>query len=214
MQDGFNAPRYAFHSCSALIRKGMDMRNRNLSNWVLLLLLAVVSSPTQAQKSVTAATEPKARTITTSDLTTPVLKEIQDIEERMVAVAADFPDGLYNTYRPKGDPDVRTPAEILLHVAEQNQSAASLIRTKQQQEALITSGKRANAKEILTFLSKPDTVAKVKASFDAVQQAIQDNPDPKNMNWWLYVIAHSNGHFGNLVTYHRENGLVPPTSRQ
>ena len=109
---------------------------------------------------------------------------------------------------------MRTPAEILLHVAEQNQSAASLIRTKQQQEALIASGKRPAAKDILTFQSKPDTVAKLKASFDAVRQAIQDNPDPKNMNWWFYVIAHSNGNFGNLVTYYRENGLVPPTSRQ
>src|SRR5207253_1535481 len=87
-------PRYAFHGCSALIRKGMDMRNRNLLNWVLLLLLAVVSSLTQAQRSVPAAAEPKAWTISTSDLTTPVLKEIQDIDERMVAVAADFPDEL------------------------------------------------------------------------------------------------------------------------
>ena len=43
-----------------------------------------------------------------SDLTRPVLKEIQEIKERTVAIAEDFPDDLYNTYRPKGNPDVRS----------------------------------------------------------------------------------------------------------
>ena len=70
------------------------------------------------------------------------------------------------------------------------------------------------AKDILTYVSKPDTVTKVKASFAAVRKAIEENPDPKKLEWWIYVIAHSNGHFGNLVTYYRENGLVPPSSRQ
>src|SRR5437667_7011138 len=105
-------------------------------------------------------------------------------------------------------------AQILLHIAEQNESAASLIRTKPQQEALIASGKKQTAKDILTYVSKPDTVTKVKASFAAVRKAIEENPDPKKLEWWIYVIAHSNGHFGNLVTYYRENGLVPPSSRQ
>jgi hypothetical protein len=160
-------------------------------------------SPTVTQSSLTS----------TSDLTMAVLKEIQDIEARTVAIAQDFPDNLYNSYRLKGDQDVRTAAEILLHIAEQNYSYASLMRSKQQQEALIASGKT-NAKDILTFVSKKDVVVKVKASFAAVREAIQDNPDPKKLDSWLYVIAHSNGHFGNLVTYYRDNGLVPPTSRQ
>jgi hypothetical protein len=121
---------------------------------------------------------------------------------------------LYNTYRPKGDPDVRTAAQILLHIAEQNYSAASLIRTKQQQEALIAAGKVPHANDVLTFVSKQDTAEKVKGSFAAVRNAIEENPDPKKAEWWLYVIAHGNGHFGNLVTYYRDNGLVPPTSRQ
>ncbi|PYX68695.1 MAG: hypothetical protein DMG72_22590, partial [Acidobacteria bacterium] len=119
--------------------------------------------------------------ISASDLTKPVLKEIQDIEERTVAIAEDFPDELYNTYRPKGDPDVRTAAEILLHIAEQNESAASLIRTKPQQDALIASGRKWAAKDILTYVSKPDTVTKIKASFVAVRRAIEENPDPKKL---------------------------------
>ena len=189
------------------------MSKSSLLSGILVIVVAIGSEFAPAQKSPLATSEQKAL-VNASDLTKPVLKEIQDIEERTVAIAEDFPDELYNTYRPKGDPDVRTAAEILLHIAEQNESAASLIRTKPQQEALIASGKKQTAKDILTYVSKPDTVTKVKASFAAVRKAIEENPDPKKLEWWIYVIAHSNGHFGNLVTYYRENGLVPPSSRQ
>src|SRR2546430_9619386 len=97
--------------------------------------------------------EQHASMISASDVAKPVLKEIQDIEERTVAIAEDFPDNLYNSYRPKGDQDVRTAAEILLHIAEQNYSYASLMRTKKQQEALFASGTKPDATDILTFVS-------------------------------------------------------------
>src|SRR5713101_6605416 len=186
------------------------MHKRSLLSGLLVIVVTLGSEGVLAQKS-TGATLEKSQATCSPELTKEVLKQIQDIEERVDAVAEDFPDNLYNTYRPKGDEDVRNAAEILLHIAEQNQSAASLIRTKQQQNALIAAGKHASAKEILTYVSKQDTVVKVKASFVAVRKAIQENPDPTNVEWWLYVIAHSNGHFGNLVTYYRNNGLVPPS---
>ena len=190
------------------------MNWRSLLRGLLVIVVAMGSTFARAQKSPCETSGRHASMLGASDLTRPVLKEIQDIEERTVAIAEDFPDDLYNTYRPKGNPDVRTAAEILLHIAEQNESAASLIRTKPQQEALIASGKKRAAKDILTYVSKPDTVTKVKASFMAVRKAIEENPDPKKLEWWIYVIAHGIGHFGNLVTYYRENGLVPPSSRQ
>src|SRR5215470_1661261 len=69
--------------------------------------------------------EPKLSSPSAFDFTKPVLDEIKDIEDRVVAIAADFPDELYNSYRPKDDPEVRTAAEILLHIADQNYDAAS-----------------------------------------------------------------------------------------
>src|SRR5437870_11982652 len=92
---------------------------------LLVIVVAMGSTFARTQKSPRETSEQHASMISASDLTKPVLKEIQDIEERTVAIAEDFPDELYNTYRPKGDPDVRTAAEILLHIAEQNESAAS-----------------------------------------------------------------------------------------
>src|SRR5438132_5664504 len=111
------------------------MSNRSVLRGLLVIVVAMGSTFARTQKSPRETSEQHASMISASDLTKPVLKEIQDIEERTVAIAEDFPDELYNTYRPKGDPDVRTAAEILLHIAEQNESAASLIRTKPQQDA-------------------------------------------------------------------------------
>lgn len=190
------------------------MTQKSAVSGLLGITIVLVGGFVEAQQPGTATSERESAASNAPEFMSAVLETIQDIEDRTVAVAQDFPDDLYSTYRPKNNEDVRTVAQILLHVAEQNQSAASLIRTKQQEEALIAAGKRRLAKDILTFVSKPDTVSKVRESFEAVQEAIRSNPDPKNAQWWLYVIAHSNGHFGNLVIYYRDNGLVPPTSRQ
>ena len=123
------------------------MNGRSLLRGLLVIMVATGSMFARAQKSPRETSEQHASMLGASDLTRPVLKEIQDIEERTVAIAEDFPDDLYNTYRPKGNPDVRTAAEILLHIAEQNESAASLIRTKPQQDALIASGRKWAAKD-------------------------------------------------------------------
>ena len=199
---------------AAPLTKGSGWGKRTVLGVLLAVALGSGAGSARAQKSPAAAREPEVPSISGPQLATEVLKAIEDVEKRTVEVVEDFPDNLYNTYRPQGNPEVRTAAEILLHVAEQNYSAASLIRSKEQQEALIASGKKPSAKEILTYVSKSDTAAKVKSSFAAVRSAIQGNPDPKHLEWWLYVIAHGNWHFGNLVTYYRENGLVPPSSRQ
>lgn len=148
-----------------------------------------------------------------AQLTGSVLEHLGNIEKKVVAIAEDFPDELYNSYRPKGNQDVRTAAEILLHIAGVNRRMGFVLSTKQQKDALFAAGKVPTS---LTFpyVSKQDTVMRVKESFDAVRKAIQDNPNPENLEGWIYVIAHSSEHFGNLVTYYRDNGLVPPTARQ
>ncbi len=186
---------------------------------ILFSLLAVVALGSEiagAQKSPPSAPDlkPAASPSLPSQLTEPILERIKNIEEKMVTVAEDFPDDLYATYRPRGNQDVRTAAEILLHVAGVNRRMGFNLSTKQQKDALFAAGKAPQSVTPFPYVSKQDTVAKVKESFAAVQKAIQDNPDPENLEGWLYVIAHSSEHFGNLVTYYRENGLVPPTSRQ
>jgi hypothetical protein len=60
------------------------------------------------------------------------------------------------------------------------------------------------------YVSKQDAVAKLKDSFAAVRKAIQDNPDPQNLEDWLFVVSYSNENFGRLETYYTNNGLKLP----
>ncbi len=192
------------------------MRKRNLLTVLIVVAVALGGEFAWAQKSAQTAWDLKPTTATsrTSHLTEPVLERIQNIETKMVAAAEDFPEDLYNAYRPKGNQDVRTAAEILLHVAALNTRQAFNLNTKKEKDALFAAGKVPTFPLNFPYVSKQDTVTKVKESFAGVRKAIQDNPDPENLAGWLWVIAHSSEHFGNLVTYYRDNGLVPPTSRQ
>ena len=182
----------------------------------LLAVVVVGGELAGAQKSPQAAWDLKPATSTscTSQLTEPVLERIQNIETKMVAAAENFPEDLYNTYRPKRNEDVRTAAEILLHVAALNTREAFTLSSKKQKDGLFAAGKVPTFPLHFPYISKQDTVGKVKESFAGVRKAIEDNPDPENLDGWLWVIAHSSEHFGNLVTCYRDNGLVPPTSRQ
>src|SRR5258708_36636990 len=125
------------------------MNKRNHATGLRALLVMLGSGLAIAQTGLVTAEKPAASTTSENQFVKAVLKEIQDLETRMVAVAEDFPEDLYNSYRPTGNEDVRTTAEILMHVSEQNMSAASLIRTKQQHESLIASGNSQTAKELL-----------------------------------------------------------------
>src|SRR5256885_883031 len=85
------------------------MSTRNLLTGLIVVAVALGGEVAWAQKSAQTAWDLKPTTATsrTSRLTEPVLERIQNIEAKMVAAAEDFPEA-YNTYRPKGNEDVRT----------------------------------------------------------------------------------------------------------
>lgn len=186
---------------------------KNLISVVVGIAVTFGGGIAYAQSTPAPDLQPGMTTSHGAQLTGPVLEHLGNIEKKVVAIAEDFPDDLYNTYRPKGNQDVRTAAEILLHIAGVNRRMGFVLSTKQEKDALFAAGKVPTGVTI-PYVSKQDTVTRVKESFEAVRRAIQDNPDPENLEGWIYVIAHSSEHFGNLVDYYRENGLIPPTSRQ
>jgi hypothetical protein len=189
------------------------MTNRSLLSALLAIAVVLGGGLVRAQSAPAPDLKPATANSHADQLTEPVLERIRNIREKMVAIAEDFPDDLYNTYRPKGNQDVRTAGEILLHVAGVNRRMGFVLSTTQQKDALFAAG-RVPTGLTFPYVSKQDTVTGVKESFETVRMAIQDNPDPENLEGWIYVIAHSSEHFGNLVTYYRDNGLAPPTSRQ
>lgn len=131
----------------------------------------------------------------------------------LVQSATDMPAEKYS-YKPT--PAVRSFGEIIGHVAgSQNMFCAMALGEKAPEEDAVE--KSATTKEAL--------VAALKASNDYCRKAYAQNDDAlggmvdvfgqqRSKRFTLLMNAtHDNEHYGNLVTYLRMNGMVPPSSR-
>jgi hypothetical protein len=155
---------------------------------VLLLavpLLSIAQTPSTPAKSFTA--------------------QFEDINRRLLAMAKDFPEDKYSYRATK---DVRSFREIIVHVASGNQYAAKAGR-----------GEKVKWDEIdpKGYTSKAAAVALLEkqiADANATLKALPPDRWAQTVQPWLAVIEHAGEHYGQLVVYYRNNGLVPPESRQ
>lgn len=178
---------------------------------ITLAALLVFSGSLAAQEGSTP--EEKAETAELPKWTKSYLKNLAFAEKQLVDIAEDFPEEHYNTYRPTGDEDTRTAAEILLHIANTNASYGFSLSTEEKKQTYVEEHGGPPKAIDFRFVSKAETAAKVKASFASLREAILATPNPEDNIMWIYVLVHSSEHFGNLVVYYRNLGLVPPTSR-
>jgi hypothetical protein len=130
--------------------------------------------------------------------------QFEDLNRRLLEMAKDFPEAKYG-YR--ATPDVRSFGEIVVHVSSGNAYAAKAGR-----------GEKANWDEIdpKGYTSKAAMVAlleKTIADANATLKAVPDDRWAKTVQPWLAVIEHAGEHYGQLVVYYRNNGIVPPESR-
>jgi hypothetical protein len=147
-------------------------------------LLALAQTPSTPAKSVTA--------------------QFEDLNRRLLDMAKDFPAAKYGYRATK---DVRSFGEIIVHVSSGNAYAAKAGR-----------GEKANWDEIdpKGYATKAAMVAlleKTIADSTATLKATPEDRWTKNVQPWLAVIEHAGEHYGQLVVYYRNNGMVPPESR-
>ena len=129
----------------------------------------------------------------------------------IIASAEQIPEDLL-TYRP--NPEVRTFGEILGHVAMTQYWFCN---------AAVGEGPEPENYEELT--AKADLVSAVQTAFDhcAAAYAMNDTWAMETVELWgetntrlwvlSYNLTHAWEHYGNLVTYLRANGMVPPSSQ-
>ena len=118
------------------------------------------------------------------------------VRNHFVKAAEEFPEDKYN-YRP--NEDARSFAEIIMHVARSvHRTAASDL------------GKPEEDVSAFAFHSKDQAIAKLKQSFDELEAALKRKPNSSDA---ASELIHVSEHYGNLATYYRLNGLVPPASR-
>ncbi|MHB8526220.1 MAG: DinB family protein [Candidatus Acidiferrales bacterium] len=133
-----------------------------------------------------------------------LLRQWNEIGNKIITMAEDWPAAKYS-YRPNDK--VRTFGQIVAHVASSNYFATNPALGKST-KGLADDPKGYTTKaQIVAFLKKSvaDGAAALEKGGDAGALA--------HLNSWVGIIEHSGEHYGNLVTYYRNNNVVPPESR-
>jgi uncharacterized damage-inducible protein DinB len=132
----------------------------------------------------------------------------------VTAAAEQVPDSSYS-YRPV--PTVRTFGQLIAHIAG-----------SQDMFCAMALGDKANASDAIekTTTGKAALVAALKASTahcqkayamtdaDAMKRTVTVFAGERSALWaLLYSTVHDNEHYGNIVTYMRMLGMVPPSSQ-
>src|SRR5258707_3796147 len=189
---------------------------RSLLALVAATLLAAVgmSLHSQAQTQNRAPSPARSR----SD---EMLDRWNDIGNKLVAMAKDFPEDKYDF---KVQKDQRTFAQNLLHAAALD---FVLIRRVSGSNVGPGFGQGDNPSRYV-FKTKADVVKFVQEAVADGARVIQQQGDAgldntskflgnrlaHNSSIWTFAIQHSGEHYGQLVVYYRANNLVPPDSQR
>jgi hypothetical protein len=150
-----------------------------------------------------------------------MLDRWNDIGNKLVAMAKDFPEDKYDFKLQK---DQRTFALNLLHAAALDFVVIRMISASNIGPDF---GEGDNPSRD-AFKTKADIVKFVQAAVADGAQVIQQQGDAgldntskffgnrmaHNSSIWTFTIEHSGEHYGQLVVYYRANNLVPPDSRR
>ena len=145
-----------------------------------------------------------------------VLEQWNDIGRKLIAMAEDFPEDKFG-YKPQAES--RTFLANILHASASMYYFTDTAMGKKARFA--DDPKDLNIKtraELVTFVKKcvEDGAATIKAKGDkGLNEAVDDgSPHLDRLYDLAYgLIEHSGEHYGQLVVYYRNNGLVPPESR-
>ncbi len=191
------------------------MKRSSLALVAATLLAAVGMSPnSQAQTQSQAPSPARSR----SD---EMLDRWNDIGNKLVAMAKDFPEDKYDFKLQK---DQRTFALNLLHAAALD---FVLIRRISGSNVGPDFGEGDNPSRD-AFKTKTEVVKFVQEAVADGARVIQQQGDAgldntskffgnrlaHNSSIWTFAIEHSGEHYGQLVVYYRANNLVPPDSRR
>jgi uncharacterized damage-inducible protein DinB len=179
-----------------------------LVSMVLLAMLLAAASPLSAQVNPYRNGTPGV-----SGYRSEILAEVTIQEDKFTRLAGTIPADQY-TWRPA--PDVRSIAELFLHVSAANFNLYKLVGTPP------PAGFDAKGFEKSTT-EKGKVIAILKDSFAHARKAITDMPDAnldKSLDWFggkntqrgilLFITRHGSERLGQAIAYARFNGITPP----
>jgi uncharacterized damage-inducible protein DinB len=144
-----------------------------------------------------------------------VLAEVLVQEDKFTRLAEAIPADKF-TWRPA--PDVRSFAEVFLHVSVANYNLYKLVGTPPPNGLDVKSLEKSTT-------DKAKVITTLKDSFDHAKKAIKAMPDAdleKSLDWFggkntqrgilLFIVRHAAEHLGQSIAYARVVGVVPPWS--
>jgi uncharacterized damage-inducible protein DinB len=190
--------------------------NRSALSVVAVALFTVAGMSLQSQAQTQNQTPSPARSRSDE-----MLDRWNDIGNKLVAMAQDFPEDKYDF---KVQKDERTFALNLLHAAALD---FVVIRRISGTNVGPDFGDGDNPTRD-QFKTKADIVKFVQEAVTDGAKVIQQqgeagldnttkffgNRMTHNSTMWMFAIEHSGEHYGQLVVYYRANNLVPPDSRR
>ena len=142
-----------------------------------------------------------------------VLAEVLIQGDKFTRLAEAIPAEKY-TWRPA--PDVRSIAEVFLHVSAANYNLYKLVGTPPPAGFDVKGFEKSTT-------DKAKIVATLKDSFDHARKAITAMPDSdleKSLDWFggkntergilLFIVRHGAEHLGQSIAYARNVGITPP----
>jgi uncharacterized damage-inducible protein DinB len=141
--------------------------------------------------------------------------EWRHVSNQLIALAEATPADKF-AWRPA--PGVRSTSEVYMHIVIANFELLPVSKDRFPRDL--------NADSEKTVTAKPEVIAWLKRSLEAVKQA-HLAADPKDMSrkvkvngrdatvdgMYLRIIVHANEHMGQLIAYARMTGVVPPWSK-
>ena len=198
---------------------------RKLFALTMLMCLASLAGAQETQAAESAKPVAQAAPAGPPTINSPVHRQIGNIEKNFVGAAEAMPaDKFFYVPTGEGFKDVRNFAQQIGHVAANNFLFAGTLTGE---DPKITDEDRKNGPAHLK--TRDDYIKYLKESFAAAHKAVDTvnesnameqmtfhaNPKAKMARLALanIFIWHGYDHYGQMVTYLRMNGIVPPASR-
>ena len=142
-----------------------------------------------------------------------VLSEVMVQEDKLTRLAEAIPADKFN-WRPA--PDVRSFAEVFLHISGANYNLYKLVGTPPPSSVDVKDLEKST-------VDKAKVIATMQDSFVHAEKAIRAMPDSdleKSLDWFggkntergvlLFIVRHTAEHLGQSIAYARFIGVVPP----
>jgi uncharacterized damage-inducible protein DinB len=144
-----------------------------------------------------------------------VMAEVMIQEDKFTRLAEAIPADKFS-WRP--NPDVRSFAEVFLHVSAANYNLYKLVGTPPPANLDIKTLEKSTTDKAKVIATLKDSFAHAKAAIKAMPDADLD----KSLDWFggkntqrgilLFIVRHAAEHLGQSIAYARFAGIVPPWS--